>query len=654
MMKFFRVRYCREKYVFPILLFFSFTLLAQSPAEFLKLQETYPDAQRLRLKNESVVTLRINKGNIEITQEVLEEDLYMDESAIRGSKKSLNFSTFFEMEKIEASTLVPQGNDYKELKVTNYTEKDELGRSFYDDTRSVNFIYPDLRKGGKTRLYYVEKVKNPRFLSPFYLGDFFPVVNNKFTIVADKDITFNFRQFNMEGLDIKFSERKKRNNKIYTWEILNVKEYKRESNSSTYKKVIPHIIPVITSYQVNGNTVDVLSGVDDLFRWYHSLISSLNKEEATSELVNLVEELTRDKESELEKVKAIYYWTQQNIKYIAFEYALGGFIPREANAVFQKKYGDCKDNSSILHQMLYIAGIKGHLTWIGTRDLPYTYEQVPTPLVDNHMILAYKDGRQTYYLDATGRYLPLEFPSSFIQGKEALIAMENGNYIVEKVPVVPAGKNVIRDSTKIALEGENFKGSSRAEISGFQKMDYFNNLEEIKSRDKLKEFYNLQFEKGGNRFLVDEFSEINKYDYEKNFIVDYSFSIRNYAKILGDEIFLNLNLNKKLSAFRTFKDRENEIEYDYKNQYYFTNTLEIPEGYEVDYLPEDQELKNQFLSSKISYVLKDDKVIYNHFINQDFLILDLQAQKEVNSLISQIEKAYRETVVLKRSQNPPQ
>lgn len=652
-MRYIQLRCCKTKYLIAVFLFLNFSLFAQDSAEFLKLRKIYPDAQVLRLNNEAVVTLTLNKGNIDITQEILEENLYMDESATMGSKKSLNFSSFFELEKIDASTFIPQGNKYRELKVTDYKEKDELGNSFYDDTRSVNFIYPDLRKGGKTKLNYLQKVKNPRFLSPFYLGDFFPVVNNKLTIIADKNINFSFRQFNTEGLDIKFSESNKGNNRIYTWEVKDVKEYKSENNAPTYKKVIPHIIPVITSYQVNGSTIEVLNDVDDLFRWYNSLVTSINKEDPTPELVNLVKELTKGKETDLEKVKSIYYWTQQNIKYIAFEYALGGFIPREANAVFQKKYGDCKDNSSILHEMLEIAGIQGYLTWIGTRDIPYTYKEVPTPLVDNHMILAYKDGNQTYYLDATGRYLPIDFPSSFIQGKESLIGLDNGKFVVEKVPVVAPERNAVRDVTTLILEGENLKGKSKAEVSGYQKVDFFNYLEGVKTNDLLKEFYKAQFEKGSNRFLIGEFSETNKYDYEKDLFVDYTFSIDNYAKILGEEIFINLNLNKELSYFKTPEDRKNEVEYDYKTLYHFTNTLEIPQGYSVDYLPEDQEVKNDYLSSKISYSIDNNKITYNHIINLDFLILDLKEQKEVNALIRQVEKSYKEIVVLKKSEINP-
>ena len=118
--------------------------------------------------------------------------------------------------------------------------------------------------------------------------------------------------------------------------------------------------------------------------------------------------------------------------------------PEKPTRVFVKKYGDCKDNSSILFKMLEIAGIQGNLTWIGTREIPYAYSEMPTPLADNHMILSYEFEGRTYYLDATGRNKPIELPTSFIQGKEALVGNGRDNYKIKQVPVVEAEKNKFR------------------------------------------------------------------------------------------------------------------------------------------------------------------------------------------------------------------
>lgn len=632
-----------------ILVFSGTSIFGQHASEVDQYKEMYPNAHFVRLNQEVNLDISINRGGIEIIQEIQEEDLYLDDSALHNSHRSLNFSTFFEMEKIEASSVVFENNKRREIKVQNYREKDEMENSFYDDTRSVNFIFPDLRKGARSKLKYSQRIKNPRFLNAFYFGDFSPVINNKLTITASKDVVLHFKEFNTQGLDIKYTEKVRRGKKIYTWELKDVNEYEYERDAPTFKKVLPHIIPVISRYKVNGVTVNVLNEVSDLYSWYYSLVKNLNKEKDDEGLVKLVEKLTANKETELEKVRAIYYWTQKNIKYIAFEYALGGFVPREANTVFQKKYGDCKDNSSILQKMLLLAGIEGNLTWIGTRSIPYSYEEVPTPMVDNHMILAYVNDNQTYFLDATGRFIPLELPSSFIQGKEALIAAGDGSFRIEKVPVIPAKQNSIIEESTIDLSGDIISGKSRAKVSGYDKIDFFRNLERETSENRRREFYNARFQKGSNKFLITSLSETNLYDYDRDFVVDYDFTIGDYAKQLGNDLYINLNLNRGLMNYRVKEDRKNAVEYEYKKFYSYTNTLVLPEGYAVEYLPSNETFSNDHITSEISYSMKEGQIIYKHTIEQDFLLLELQDQKEVNDLIEKAEKAYKEIVILKKT-----
>lgn len=639
----------KVKYIFVFLSLCCISGYSQYAPDYNTFKKKYPNAHSIRLVQETRIEIKIENGKIDILQEDYEEDLFLDENAIDASKKALNFSSFFELQKIEASSFIFENKKYRETKVETFKEKDELDQSFYDDTKSLNFIYPNLKKGSKSSLKYSQKIKNPRFLSPFYFGDFQPILSNKITIVADKDIQFKFQEFNAEDLNISFKKEEKKGKVIYTWQLDAIDEFEYERNSPTFKKIIPHIIPIITSYKVDGKTINLLSNTSDLYNWYYSLVKDINQEENDAQLVTLVNLLIADKESDLEKVRAIYYWTQQNIKYIAFEYALGGFIPREANSIFKKKYGDCKDNSSILLKMLEIAGLKGNLTWIGTRSIPYSYDEVPTPIVDNHMILTYLEDDKAYYLDATGRFTSLEYPSSFIQGKEALISIDDSNYIIKTVPVVPAKKNAFVETTEIHIDGGKILGSSKVEISGYRKIDFLYALENELTESKVKELYNTSFRKGNNKFLIDSLEETNKYNYDKNLIVAYSFSIANVVKQLGKEMYVNLNLNKRVSNFKTKKDRKNAIEYNYKTYSSFTTTLHIPDGYILDYLPGNLKESNDYVSAEITYSLVGNQIIYTHSVEIDFLSLNLQQQKEVNALIKKVERAYKEIVVLKKT-----
>jgi hypothetical protein len=216
------------------------------------------------------------------------------------------------------------------------------------------------------------------------------------------------------------------------------------------------------------------------------------------------------------------------------------------------------------------------------------------------------------------------------------------------VPIVPANKNTVIDSTTINLIGDNLVGKSKIEISGYTKMDYYNYLEDETTEEKIKTFYNTNFRKGNNKFLIKSITETNKYEYEKNLIVDYDFTINDYAKKLGNEIYINLNLIKRLSSYKTKVDRKNDIEFKHTNHYSYTTTLNIPKGYTIDYIPENIDLSNEYISSNINYTATNNSIIYNHTYTLNVLSLNLSQQKEVNTLIKKIEKAFKEVIVLKK------
>ncbi len=637
----------------------SFTLLllvvsigaasAQFSEEYATYKKLYPDVDKVRLICQTNIYIGLNRDEITIDSDYMEEDLYLKSKAHFYSEDAISYSTFFEVSNVAASSFVFDGKKYSEHKVTDFKHKDELsGSVFFDDNRTINFIYPKLEEGSKTRLSYKEKVKNPRFLTSMYFGDFFPTIKSVFTITVDKRISLSFKEFNTEGLGIEFTKTEKGKNIIYRWEANNVDRFRSESSSTNYRNHMAHIIPMITTYQVGDEQKFLLNDVGGLYNWYYDLVKDVNTEEPDQQMIDLVNQLIEGKESDLEKVRAIYYWVQQNIKYVAFEYALGGFVPRGANEVFSKKFGDCKDNSSLLTEMLEIAGLDGHLTWVGTRDIPYSYKEVPTPVVDNHMILTYSENGNYYFLDATGRYLPLEMPSSFIQGKEALIAIDSLTYEIQEIPVVPAMQNYVIDTVRLEIDGNHLNGKGTTRMGGYIKLLYFDLLEQQKTKEKLLDLYNYNFRKGSNKFVLSEYTEFNKFDYDKEFLVDYSFIVRDYISRTGDELFINLNLDPTISSYKSKKEDILDKEYDYKMHITGTYLLTIPEGYTVEHLPQSIELTNEKYSAKILYSQEGNTIVYTHNFTLDFILLKSNELKGFNDFITALEKEFKESIVLKK------
>lgn len=638
------------RYLLFVFLFVSCSAQGQFSDEYLKYKSDYHDDDKVRLTESTFVTIKMNGDEVQIDVNYNEQDLYLNKKAAFYTDESISYSTFYEVSDVKASSLVFNNGKYKELKVKDFTHKDELsGSVFHDDRKSINFKFQNLEEGGQSFLTYDEKIKNPRFLKSIFFKSYCPIIKSVYQITVEKGIELSFKEFYLDQLDINFTKVEKGNNVVFRWEVENIDKHKSESSSVSYRSIEPHIVPFIESYTVKGERISVLKEPKDLYAWYYDLVKDINPDEPSEEFVELVHSLVDDKETELEKVKAIYYWTQDHIKYVAFEYALGGFIPRNANDIFNKKYGDCKDNSSIIQEMFKIADIKGYLTWIGTRDIPYSYSDVPTPVVDNHMILAYKDGARYYFLDATGRYLKFGLPSSFIQGKEALIGLGDGEFTIQKVPVIPAEENFLRDSTQLYIDNAKLNGSGEVVMNGYQKLDYYNVLEGQQKADKINAFYTRNFRKGNNKFIVTKCTETNKFDYEADFKVNYEFNIDNYVVELGDEIYVNLNLSTDMTEYRIDEKDKYDKEFEYKNMYSYVNVLNIPNGYSIDYFPENISIENEFWKIEISYELKENQLIYRHLILMDFIVLKQSQFKAFNQLIQKVEKQYKESIVLKKN-----
>jgi len=626
-------------------------LSAQFSEEYHKLKKKFPESHSVTLNEEVAISINLVEGKLQIEESTANEHIYLSKFANFGAKQEIGFSSFSEIKDIKAATYVFKEKKYIKNTVKEFIESDDVGQNFYDDSKKISFFFKGLGEGVKTQKSYIRKIKNPRFLNAHFFGERHPILKNKFTVTVDNSIDMEFKKFGFENVEnLEYSKKVNKKNTTHTWFLKDSKKIDLESNAPNFRKRLPNIIPIIKSYKYKNKVIEVSGSVKNLYDWYYSLVENVNEENQNEELKQLVLDLTKDKENDIDKVKAIYYWVQENIKYIAFEYALGGFVPRRANEVYSRKYGDCKDNSSILQEMLKTADLQGHLTWIGTRDIPFTYNELPTPAVDNHMILSYiSKENNIYFLDATGRYLSLDMPSSFIQGKEALIGLDKGDYRIEKVPFVPSIKNVYKDSVYLKLKDKKIIGSGELKLMGYPKIDFFNALERVKTDKGKQDFYNTNLRKGSNRFLIDDFQEKNKYGYDTPFVVDYKFNIDNYTKGYENEVYINLNVFSGIDNFKTSETRKSGKNYRYKSNSQLKAVLDIPADMEVSFIPENYTYKEANFECKIEYSkVSENQLVLSFIIIQDFTTLNLEEQKKMNKVVSEIKKKQKDVVVLKK------
>jgi len=630
--------------------FFVSSSVAQQSDEHKRYLNKYKGENFVQTTCENIIHIDIKNNELVVKENHQTNDFFLTETAKYNSEQKIYTSDFFELNKIKARAFNYRDGKYKIKEVKDFREKDETGGpSFHDDLKSINFNYSGLSAGSKTYLNYEKTINNPRFLNSYYFGNFYPIEHYKLKIVAHKNIKLEFKKMNMDTLNVSFKTYEKNNKNIYEWELKNIDSYKNNNNAQPASYRLPHLIPIINYYHVKEDTTYVLNSTKDLYQWYASLITNVNKEKCDTDLKILVDSITKNSTTNLQKVTEIYYWTQKNIKYIAFEDGLGGFIPRNANDVFKKKYGDCKDNSSILKAMLEVANIKGYLTWIGTRDIPYKYEEVYSPVVDNHMILTYFEDEKPYFLDATGRYHSLYTPTSFIQGKQALVEVDSLNYKIVNVPILNETINKKIDSVDLHLDGTKLKGKGTVTYGGYEKINMFYSLERLRNEQDYKSFFKHQLQKGNNNFLIDSLTYTHKFNYDKDFSVAYFFELNKYVHHIKDEIYINMNLSQRdIAQLELTPPFENSVEYTHKYTGNYSFKFQIPKGYDIKSLPKNLTISNPLCHITIEYTVSNNTIYYTHDIQTKFLILTIDQQQQIYNLLETVRKKYSEIIVLKK------
>ncbi|SFE56918.1 DUF3857 domain-containing protein [Thermoflexibacter ruber] len=608
-----------------------------------QMQKTYPNAKAIFTLKRKTINIGFEKNDsISIVAENRFEMLHLKNKSEQYATESVPFSKFNQILNINAYTQVYENSKLKRIKVQ---EKDYVTSSivsknwFYDDYKEKTFLFPAVAPGALTVLNYKEVIKEPRFLGVFYLNSYVPVEKSEYVLVVHKDIKIAYKLYGTQGVNVNFTKKKVGEQIIYTWRADKLAEYKIEKDAPSLSYYEPHIIAYITEIKKKP----LLANANSLYQWYYSLTKDVNKE-VLAEMQVLVDTLVKDKPTDREKAKTIFQWVQNHIKYIAIEDGLSGFIPKSASEVFKNRHGDCKDMSSIIVTMLKMANIPAYLTWIGTRKLPYTYYDVPTPMVDNHMIATAKIDGENIFLDATDSYLPFNMPTAMIQGKEAMIGIDSLHYEIATVPVVKSEENVLIDTSYVDIVGENIKAKGKMLLTGYYKSNAGLDILEKKKEEQKNNLVRLL----GCDYLHPEVGQITYYLAEENdqqIDIAYDFLVEKHTKIAGKEIFLNLHLDRKWQyEMIDIGKRKTDREIEYKFNDVRCYVVNVPKDCKIEFIPPNSSFQNEKFGFSIEYAVKENQLIMTKKMYCNVLFITSKDFHLWNEMIKSLDIAYRNSV----------
>lgn len=609
-----------------------------------EIRARYPDAKAIHLKKKREYILSIEKDQLKGICNVEEQKVINKETGINHSSKKISVDAFTEARNIKAFTLVPKNSKYTKKEVEKIDLEDDVSSSsFYDDQRAYKFDYPSVQVGAILNASYQLEYKELRFIGGHYWTDYIPTAYNELIIRVQNGIHIDYKTFNSEGVGIEFTKEVVKNETIYKWVLKNSKPIMQYGDAPNFRYYEPHILFYITDYEVKGKTNKLLGTPKELYSYYSSLMKNLNKTD-DQQLKKITDSLVTGITDEKEKVKKIFYWVQDNVSYVAFEDGLGGFIPRDAGKVCQRKFGDCKDMASIICEMLRFAGINGYHTWLGSRDIPYSYTDVATPYVDNHMIASYQDKAGNWiFLDATGKKAPMDMFTSMIQGKQALIGINPDSFLIVTIPVKGVDVNQTIDSVTIEIKDKVVVGKGKAQLKGYDALHYLYRTDR-KTKEEYQEYFKDYFSKGSNKV---SFGEVTKpIGNREDVILTYDFKLNDYVRYNQQDIYINLNMNNTGLMEPLQEDRKVPLDYTHKSKSVLVITLIIPDGYRSDFIPSNESHSNAIAGYSSTYVLENNKIIHTLVFQTDFLLLKVDDFKLFNTVINQYNKANKQVVSL--------
>lgn len=617
----------------------------QAQATFQDYKKEYPDFNEVVLLDYQGYEISIENKKLKIIQNTSFESMILSENGIHNNEESFTYSELVKLLEYDAFSVVNINGKEKKMKVTQSAEKNSSSSSvFYDDIKERRLIFPHLETGAKKVYNYKREFVDPFLLHKYMFIGGFPIKNATFEVKTDKNVNIGYKIFNDPNNTIQFSKTEVKGKIIYTWTLKDVKAFKFESNGPGVLHSAPHIDIYIKDYTVNDKKTVILDDVTLLHKYYQGFVNNLNKKECL-DLKKITQEITEGKTTEEEKIKSIFYWVKDNIKYVAFENGYEGFIPREADLVFERKFGDCKDMSNIIASMAEYANIKNvSLCWIGTREIPYSYSELATPAVDNHMIAAYKKGEEYIFLDATDRETRYGLPTSFIQGKEALI--NNGkDFKIVKVPVVTAAENQVNDRVKLQIKNNKLIGNGKIEFNGFNRSMTLMQIGDASGKTRFEMIKSLVL-KGNNKFNLNSYTEENIGNRDLPYNVNYDFELDNYIIQVDKELFINPYLHKIFEKNPIQKDRVTGYDFEIVSFFNSEYEFEIPANYKVKYIPKNFTLDNELLKVSAVFTESNNKILVQYKFEVKKMVIEPSDFQLWDDSIKKMKSNYSETLIL--------
>jgi tetratricopeptide (TPR) repeat protein len=340
---------------------------------------------------------------------------------------------------------------------------------------------------------------------------------------------------------------------------------------------------------------------EEVGRWFADSLRP--KLEVTPELRAKSEDLTKGKNTEEEKIRAIYDFVSARFRYIGIDLGVGRYAPHAASEVLSNRYGDCKDKHTLFAALLDAAGIPANAALISSK---FNIDPVfPSPSVFDHVVTAVPRGQGFLFLDTTPEIAPLGLLISNLRDRQALVVSHPGGSRLVSTPANPPFPNyeTFRADSSIDAKG-NLQAKMRLEDRGDSELA-LRLAYRSTPQDRWQELTQAIVARMGFGGTVSDVSAAQPDDTAHPFWLSFSYKRtdlpdwKTHRILLPTPPFFLLELNDQQMASKEPLPlgSPQDVTYD--------STVKFPPGFSP-VLPENVERKSDFAEFSATYSLEKD------------------------------------------------
>lgn len=474
------------------------------------------------------------------------------------------------------------------------------------------------RSGGEYKQYFGEKIT---------VGDSYRTLQSRTVLVhpAGKPVYCRFRGIEPKALAVE----KTRAKTVYRISMNNIAPYKKERAMPHSSQILPAIY--FTSHRT----------WNEFYAWYRSLLK--NRIRIDSEMKEAVRKIIADNDAPLHRTRKIFDLVTESIRYVGFEFGLGGIQPRSTDTTFHSKMGDCKDVSLLLVALLREAGIDARLALLRTRDKGAPDLSVPFAGEFNHAI-CFVNIDKGFFLDATSSDSGIrEFPADD-RDVDALVIDESGWRIINTGSGFYLSDFVeITNMVTITKTGDADIKRSLMKQGGLAPSARQNLKNAARHVRDLNEYWNAAYPGSSVRGLA-----VTSHRVDEPVRYSYAVSVPSFSRIQEDEIILDACITKSdfYQAYAVPKTRIFPIILSSAWVTKTSTTYAIPEGYRIDRIPASEQYEHDAFSADFSYSAGGGLVTVKSVIEMKKRTIEVSEYRQFREFARFIDKKERENIIL--------